>query len=401
LFPATQKTGVRTVTPRSVLTGGLEIVAATVVVSLVAGQVIGTPVLLSYVETGSMSPTMEPGDGFVAVPAAVTDDPEPGDVIVFQAEEIQGGGLTTHRVVAETDRGYVTRGDDNPFTDQDGGEPPVKDAQIVAEALRIGGSVVVVPQLGSVVLATQDALAAVQRTLAATLGTRSLLGTQGLAYILLGVSAVLYVIDLVFGGRRSGRERGRSRDRGDSGVSTRLLLVGFAAEVVGSATAAMAVPAGTQEYGVVSAEFDSDRPTVIRQGETASVEYPLRNGGVVPVYVYLEPASEGVSVTPTELRLSGRSEAAATLELTAPEETGYYRRYLAEHRYLAVLPRGVTDALYGLHPWLPIVAIDGLLAALVYVPGRLLVDEGRLRVRRRNSRPSASIGESIRNWLFG
>jgi signal peptidase len=388
------------VTPRSALTTGLEVAAVVAVVSLVAGQVVGTPVLLSYVETGSMSPTMEPGDGFVAVPAAVTDDPEPGDVIVFRAEEIQGGGLTTHRLLSETDRGYVTRGDANPFTDQDGEEPPVKDAQIVAEALQIGGSVVVVPNLGTAVLAAQNALSAGQRTLAATLGTRSLLGTQGLAYVLLGLSALLYVLDLVVGGGRSGRERERSRDRA-GGVSTRLLLVGFAALVVVSATAAMAVPAGTQEYGVVSAEFDSDRPTVIRQGETASVEYPIRNGGFVPVYVYLEPASEGVSVAPRELRVAGRSGTAATLELAAPEETGYYRRFVAEHRYLAVLPRGVTDALYGIHPWLPIVAIDGLVAALVYVPGRLLVDDGRLRVRRRDSRPSTSIGGSLRNWLFG
>jgi signal peptidase len=388
------------VTPRSALTTVVEIAAVLVVVSLVAGQVVGTPVLLSYVETGSMSPTMEPGDGFVAVPAAVTDDPEPGDVIVFQAEEIQGGGLTTHRVVGETDHGYITRGDANPFTDQDGGEPPVKDAQIVAEALQVGGSIVVVPNLGTAVLAGQNALSAGQRTLAATLGTRSLLGTQGLAYVVLGLSALLYVLDLVFGGGRSDRTRERSRDRA-GGVSTRLLLVGFAALVVVSATAAMAVPAGTQEYGVVSAEFDSDRPTVIRQGETASVEYPIRNGGFVPVYVYLEPASEGVSVAPRELRVAGRSGTAATLELTAPEETGYYRRYVAEHRYLAVLPRGVTDALYGMHPWLPIVAIDGLLAGLVYVPGRLLVDDGRLRVRRRERRPSKSLRQSVRHWLFG
>jgi signal peptidase len=39
-----------------------------VVASLVAGSLLGQPVLLSYVETGSMAPTMEPGKGFVAVP---------------------------------------------------------------------------------------------------------------------------------------------------------------------------------------------------------------------------------------------------------------------------------------------------------------------------------------------
>ncbi|KPN31210.1 signal peptidase I [Halolamina pelagica] len=142
-------------TPRRLLTLGAEAALVLVVASLLLGQVLGTPVLLGYVETGSMEPTLEPGDGFVAVPAAVTGDVEEGDVIVFRAEELQGGGLTTHRVVGETERGYITRGDANPFTDQDGNEPPVKEGQIVAEALQIGGSVVVIPNLGTLVTGLQ------------------------------------------------------------------------------------------------------------------------------------------------------------------------------------------------------------------------------------------------------
>jgi signal peptidase len=81
-----------------------------------------------------MEPTLEPGDGFVAVPAELAGPIDDGDVIVFEAETIQGGGLTTHRVVDETDRGFITRGDANPFTDQDDSEPPVKRAQVVAKA---------------------------------------------------------------------------------------------------------------------------------------------------------------------------------------------------------------------------------------------------------------------------
>ncbi|MFC6975369.1 signal peptidase I [Halomicroarcula sp. GCM10025709] len=108
-------------------------------VSMVVGQLLGQPVLLGYVTTGSMQPTLDPGDGFVAIPAALAGPVDEGDVVTFRAEEIQGGGLTTHRVVDRTDRGYVTRGDNNPFTDQDGGEPPVTDAQIVAVVWQPGG----------------------------------------------------------------------------------------------------------------------------------------------------------------------------------------------------------------------------------------------------------------------
>jgi signal peptidase len=71
--------------------------------------------------------------------------------------------------------------------------------------------------------------------------------------------------------------------------------------------------------------------------------------------------------------------------LSAPPETGYYRRYVVEHRYLAVLPGGVIDALYEFHPWAPIVAIDALLAGgflavtLPFAPG------GRIRKRTRDT----------------
>jgi signal peptidase len=71
-----------------------------------------------------MEPTLNAGGGFVAVPAAVAGLIEAGDVIVYEAEETQGGGLTTHRVVGETDRGFI-RGGPNPLTDQDSDEPPV------------------------------------------------------------------------------------------------------------------------------------------------------------------------------------------------------------------------------------------------------------------------------------
>ncbi|MYL68635.1 signal peptidase I [Halorubrum distributum] len=94
----------------------LAILAVLAVIALVVGQLTGQPVLLGYVTSGSISPTLEAGDGFVAVPATMSDDIELGDVIVFDAIELQGGGLTTHRVVGIIDEGYITRGDNNPFS---------------------------------------------------------------------------------------------------------------------------------------------------------------------------------------------------------------------------------------------------------------------------------------------
>ncbi|WP_424014380.1 signal peptidase I [Halorubrum xinjiangense] len=366
------------------LSVALQAAAVLVVVSLVVGQFLGQPILLSYVETGSMQPTLAPGDGFVAIPAQLAGGIGPGDVVTFEAQEIQGGGLTTHRVVEETERGYITRGDNNPFTDQDGGEPVVQDAQIVAKALQIGGGVVVIPHLGTAAMGFQSALQSLQTWLAVTFGVRSFQGTQGLAYIVFGLSMVAYAVDWYLNaGSRDRESRDRSRD---DGTSVFAILGVLALVLMATATAAMVVPAGTQEYGVVSAEFESENPTVIESGTSQELEYVVPNAGLVPVYAYVTPASPGVDVDPQRLSVASRGEASTTVTLSAPDETGYYRLFVAEHRYLAVLPPGVVDELYGVHPWAPLVAINGLLGGGIVAIGLLLLRGEPARIRSRGSR---------------
>lgn len=371
------------------LTAGFLIVVG--VITLLLGQVLGQPILLSFVETGSMEPTLEVGDGFVAIPAAIAGDVSVGDVVVFDAERIRGGGYVTHRVVGETDRGFVTRGDANPFTDQDSNEPPVREGQIVAKALQIGGNVFAIPYLGTATLAFQNSLEALQRLLASLFGTSLFLGPEGIGFLIFGLSIVGYVVDVLVTGPRSARDRSRSRKR-NTGISMRVVLIGFAMLVMIAATAAMVVPAGTQQYGIVSAEFDSERPTVIPKGESGELTYATENAGFVPVYVYLEPDSDGVAVQPRQQYLGSHSEASATVTLYAPPETGYYREFVTQHRYLAVLPGSVIHGLHELHPWAAIGAINAFLGGGMYALGRILIgNRGRVRLRRRSrSRPGRS-----------
>jgi signal peptidase len=381
---------------RTVIRSG-ELLAVVVVLSLLAGQFLGQPVLLAFVETGSMSPTMEPGDGFVAIPAQLTGPPEEGDVVTFRAEELHGGGLTTHRIVGETERGYVTRGDANPFTDQNGEEPPVKRAQIVAVAWAPGGEVVVVPALGTAVQGVQAGLEFVQRTLAGFVSSRALLGTQGIAYLLFGVTMIYYLVGEFRSTGGRDRTRSRSRER-DSGLDPRLVTLALTLVLVGGMTAAMVGPAGQQQYGVVSAEFESERPTVIPMGESNTIPYPVGNGGIVPVYAYVEPASEGVSVEPERLYLERGEVENASVTLSAPPQTGYYRRFVVEHRYLALLPGSVIDTLHDVHPWAPIVAIDLAVGVPYYLLSVALVGTGRLRQRTRETTRSSFVGR-IRRLL--
>ena len=346
------------------------------VAALAVGQLLGQPVLLGYVATDSMAPTMEAGDGFVAVPAPLAGDVEEGDVVVFEAEQLPGGGLTTHRVVAETDAGYVTKGDANPFTDQDGGEPPVGEGRVVAKAAQVNGEVIVVPHLGTAVMTVQSAVGAAYSGAAGPLGAGDLDDSQ--------VGGLLVALGLAFLGAASasgGRVRDLERSTARPGVVAAWAVAGVAAAlVVALATAAMVVPAGVHEYGIVSADQSGDDPLVIGAGETASVDHDVHNGGVVPVVAILEPG-ERTGVDPDRVRVGGGEAATATVRLTAPDRTGYYHRYVTEHRYLLVLPPSVIAALHDVHPALALLAVDAVVAGLVLSIAVALLGTGDLRLR--------------------
>ncbi|MFD1565700.1 signal peptidase I [Haloarchaeobius amylolyticus] len=350
---------------------------------LVIGHVLGVPLGLGYVETGSMEPTIDAGDGFVAVPAAVAGPVEEGDVVVYDAQEIEGGGLTTHRVVEKTDHGYVTRGDANPFTDQDSSEPHVTDGQIVAKAWQVNGHVVTIPHLGTAAMAIQSGLESVQWWLASTLGVRALAGSQGLSYLLLGFGLVVIALSVAVDGRGTAdRERARARSRSDA-FDARRLVVGMGALVFVVALATMVAMSGSVEIGLVSAEFDSERPDVVPTGETKTHTTELRNGGVLPVVSITEPASDGIDIDDDPRVLTHGERVNATVALTAPPETGYYLRSYTERRYFAVLPPPIIAGLHAIHPWVAMTSVATIVTGLFVLPVALLAGTGTIRTRSR------------------
>lgn len=386
----------------------LELLVVLVAVSLLLGHALGQPVLLGYVQSGSMAPTLHAGDGFVAVPAAIAGPPAPGDVVVYRAEHLHGGGLVTHRVVAVGEAGLHTRGDGNVVTDQDAGEPPVQRPQVVAEVLTVGGSVVVVPGLGTAVEAVRGLGTAVVAGLATLLGGGPLAGMVSRLVVVLGLLGVAASGLRRPQGRGGGPgrsaaatgpvERGsrwltRTRERAGGLAPTTVVAI-LAGLLVLSTTASMVVPGGVLVFGVVSAENDAPGTRVIHQGGAESFGYPVTNGGLLPVLVVLEPASDGVAVDREAVLVAGRERTTLRVTLEAPPETGYYRRSLVERRYLAVLPTAWLLAMAGVHPWLPILVIDALVGAATVLAGLALL--GRLPRRRQRSGVAGGSGSWFR-----
>lgn len=95
------------------------------------------PTILGYstavVVSGSMEPALSVDDFILN---HIQASYEQGDIITFQS----GDSLTTHRIIAVTDEGYMTQGDANNAADQD----------VVLPEKVIGRVVMVIPYIGNI-----------------------------------------------------------------------------------------------------------------------------------------------------------------------------------------------------------------------------------------------------------
>jgi len=361
---------------RKRLEKGVSLLVLTSGFVLVVGQVFGVPLGLAFVETGSMAPTMEPGDGFVALPPAILGGVDEGDVVTFDAQNIENGRLTTHRVVGGTPDGYITRGDANAFTDQQSNEPPVPRDRVVAEAVQVGGTVVVIPNLGDAVSAVRGAFAAVGDPFGLSVN-------QVVAFVLVALLAA-YLLDE--SGAAGEKRTDRSTRRAD-GFSGLLFVVGAVVLVLTMATLSM-----TAASGAMAVPYDSVDPNAAGQGgipagTTANASIELRNGGVVPMTAILDSPSQNAGLAAERVSLGPRGNRSVNLSITAPPSTGSYEVTVERRQYLAVLPAGVLAELSAVNHWLAVLAVDLLLALVVGLVGIRLVGLGRVRLRPTRSLP--------------
>ncbi|OYR57025.1 signal peptidase I [Halorubrum ezzemoulense] len=361
----------------------LAILAVLAVIALVVGQLTGQPVLLGYVTSGSMAPTLEAGDGFVAVPAIISDDIESGDVIVFDAIELQGGGLTTHRVVEITEDGYITRGDNNPFRDQEGEEPVVTDDRVVATALQINGQVVRVPGLGTGIEAVRDSGEKVQAAVAGVLGLEAT-GPQTLSGVFISIGLLLFLIvfaDDIRG--RQGRDRTRNRSRfGDQGIDGRWVALGLVFLILVPANAALYAPTGTQQV-VLDGDDLSGGTTA---GDPVETQLTAENNGLITMLVFLETSHPDAELSRTELPTPSGGSAMATLTVTAPPPGEQTVVTISEHWYFLVVPPAVIAWLHSIHPLVAVGAFNVLVigSVLTLVGAAFGFGQRRVRPRRRD-----------------
>jgi signal peptidase len=370
--------------------GGVVVV---LLLALLVGQLLGQPLLLTYVQTDSMSPTIEPGDGYIVLPSSVTGGVSEGDIVLYEAQEFDGGGLTTHRVVGETEEGYITKGDNNPFTDQDGGEPPVQEGQVVGVALQVGGGPVTIPWLGVLVTMVRGLVTAVVGALLGIVGLEAAGGgAVGMVAIVAGL--LMLLASVLLSGQRPSRSY--NRRRGSFVLRGEVLTVLFVLAVLVPANASMVIPGGAAEYTVISSENPAEDDAV-QPGGTLELRYTVQNSGFVPVHAVVEPAGSGVRVDQRQLSVPFQGSASTGVELQIPEQPGTYARYVDEHRYLRILPGSWIATLHRVHPLVALGVINVVIAAVVAAVTLYTVGTGRVRLRSRAREESA--GNRLRDAL--
>lgn len=344
----------------SVVQKSITVVLVVTAVVLVVGQALGQPLLLGYVATGSMEPTIAVGDGFIAIPTILAGDISSGDVITYEAQQIQGGGPTTHRVIEETPQGYITQGDANSFTDQAAGEPPVTEAQIYAVVLQLNGKVVVLPSLGAAATAAQNGINSV--TGAIGVGSSAQIGVATS-----GFGMVLITLTLLYGFLTSEHSRQTKRSTSRSEVFSGWLIVGGLIVIVAlPLMTSMVIPSGTTTINLLSTETGTDIGSGhIAAGDSAEFSYAAENTQYLPKVVIVESAGPGVKVHNTTIAVSHGERETVDITVTAPETTGPFARSRTEQHYFHILPIPIIRLLHVIHPLVAMVTISLVVTAPV------------------------------------
>ncbi|MFC7155550.1 signal peptidase I [Halomarina halobia] len=298
------------------------------------------PVHVSYVYSESMEPTIERGDGYLVLAAG---EVRPGDIAVFRSSVRDE--YVTHRVVGRTADGFVTKGDNNPTTDQAAGHPYVRRDAVVGTVLTVNGRPVTLPGFGYAVGAIRT--------------------HRPVALSLVGVLVAAWFVHQSGEPRRPTRSLLRNEDviRPLFAASC-LVLVGLV--VLGGST-------HTLTYVAITGQSASPRVVTVGESQTDHLTVGVAKTPLTRRIV----TTEGMTITAQRWNVS-----AVELDVVVPgvAERGPHRAHVTVYKYPAVLPGETLAALQRVHAVLAAAVSSVLTLAPLYGAYALCID-GRSPIR--------------------
>lgn len=298
---------------------------AIVMLSVEAGTS-GAPIL-TYVYSNSMEPLIKVNDAFIVRPASKL---KVGDIIMYRPVVLKAPYIT-HRIIGTGENGFITKGDNSPYPDQEGGEPEVTADRIAGKVFTIQGQPFIIPGLGNLTAKLKSGLGNYTKYLSV-------------------VFFILGVLSLFIGSRRiSHRRKPRRR--------WRLKHLYRAITVIAIILVIVSIYAGSRVSQVkyLVSEYPGNLGDQIEVGKPGQLIMKVNNNGLVPVWTVLTGIAP-LSIGEAPDFIPARSFKTIALNVLPHHETGIYQGYVQIYNYPVLLPRSWILYLHALSPVLAIIA---------------------------------------------
>lgn len=323
-----------------------------VAIAIVVGLQFVLPVHFAYATSDSMAPTIDDGDAYLVIESATI---ERGDIITFRSAGQDD--YVTHRVVQQTEDGFITQGDANPTTDQAAGTEPVSPRAVIGVVATVNGEPVSAPGIGP---------------LLAFIDSHRFL-------VFLGAIGVV-IADLVGDFMPSNRPKRRALYRiGD--IAQPLIIGAF-----GLSLLFIGMSGTVYDATYVASTENTGAEQTIPVGEAATRTMTVDSAESPLTTVIMD--ADGMEIID---RTRDGSAMKLTLLIPAQDSIGPHETRIGFHRYPSTLPAGVLTALHDIH-WL--VAAFGSLFPIFgpIIAGYLLVYDGRAPIRTKRKRAKFTMG---------
>jgi signal peptidase len=301
------------------------------------------PTLTASIKTWSMLPDLTRGDMVFLLPVGKSTKLSQGQIIAFSSPEHGISDWTMHRIVGgDAESGFITKGDANKWTDQEGsGYPPIKQEWIGGVVPTLGSSPLKVPLVGYLPLWLEEN---VQSPIFITI-------------FLLVLVAVL-LLDEIF--------RSKKRRKKEALKKQHLYFIGgMAFAVLMGAIMLMGSLFVTIPYGVSSSPavlMGSDVGVLATGTNSELTLAKVQKHGGVPSFYLAASYDPQVQLEQDFFFLRRGEETELKATLYAREE-GSYQANITLLMVLPFLPPGIIELLAGTNIWLAF-SVVSLLPAL-------------------------------------
>ena len=286
----------------------------------------GTPIL-SYVYSNSMEPLIKVNDAFIVWPKS---NYQLGDIIMYRPVVLEALYIT-HRILAIGDTGFITKGDNAPYRDQESGEPEVKLDSVIGKVVTVHGQPLVIPGLGRVSKVVQSKIGRNTRYLSAL-------------FIALGL------IIAIVGGRSTTRRR-KPRRRLRLHHIYRLIVI----IIVLSGVISIFLGSRVTQIKYLVSEYPGTLGDEVEVNRPGHLIMELSNNGLVPVWTIMKGIAP-LSVSKEPEYLLPLSKKRVVIDVLPQRQTGIYQGYVQIYNYPILFPKAWLTYLHRLHPALAIAA---------------------------------------------